>query len=179
MLMWTDWTNWDENLTSNEVKHLSRKKADKGWRRKVETLELSSRIFTCPNPSFWTLLSTQKKILEKNGERLATLRSAWARKAVCPQNCPHFLFQNTKHDKRSFLALTMPLLLGSSGHLAPRADPWNSLSWRQQTGTLFFLICYSGHKGFTICPRPVNCLSGFKEMLAQLWRPPQSKASAK
>lgn len=138
MLMWTDWTNWDGNLTSNEMKHLSHKKADKGGRCKVKTLELSSRVFTCPNPSFWTLLSTQMEILENNVERLATSRAGWARKAVCPQNCPHFLFQNTKPDKRSFLALTVPLLLGSSGHLAPRADPWNSLSWRQQTGMLFF-----------------------------------------
>lgn len=166
MLMWTDWTNWDENLTSNELKHLSRKKADKGWRCKVKTLELSSTILTGPNLSFWTLLSPQKEILEKNVERLATLRAAWARIAVCPQNCPHFLFQNMKCDKRSFLALTMPLLLGSSGHLAPRAVPWNSLSWTQQTGMLFFLICNSSYKGFTFCTRPVNYVSGFKEMMA-------------
>lgn len=168
MLMWTDWTNWDENLASDEVKHLSHKKADKRWQCKVKTPGLSRRIFTCPNLSFWTLPSPQKEVLEKNIERLATLRAAWARKAVCPQNCPHFLFQNMKCDKRPFLALTVPLLLGSSGHLAPRAVPWNSLRWRQKIGMFFFLTCCCSHKRFTFCIRPVNCLSGFKETMAQL-----------
>lgn len=68
---------------------------------------------------------------------------------------------------------------GQCGSLPHTAAPFNSLSWRQQTGLDKYVVCCfvlfscthcQIHKGFTFCIRPVDHLAWFKKM-ARLQRP--------
>lgn len=165
MLMWTDWTNWDENLSSDEVKHLSHKKADKGWRCKAKTLGLSRRIFTCLNLSFWTLLSPQKEILEKIGH----LEGCLSQESCMSSKLSSLLISKHEMWQKIIFGTNCATVTGQFRWFGPhsRALQQSELKTANRNA-FFFLICYSSHKWFTFCTRPVNCLSGFKGMMAQL-----------
>lgn len=94
MLVQIDWTNWDENLTSDKVKYLSQKKAAKGQRCRGKTLRLPGRILLVPDLSFCPLLFPKREVLEK----IVHLENCWNKESHMFKTVLTSIISHIKHE---------------------------------------------------------------------------------